>query len=336
MTGDTYLAAGVDREAAKRTKDAIVSLASGTLGPQVIGGIGFFGGMYQLAGYNQPVLVSSTDSVGTKVKIASIMEKFDTVGMDLVNHCINDVFTCGARPLFFLDYIGVSRLVPAKAEALVKGMAEACKIAECSLIGGETAELPGVYPDNEFDIVGFVVGAVEKENVIDGRDIKQGDALLGISSNGLHTNGYSLARRVFQVEEHPEVVNKKSAELGKTIGEALLEPHRSYYPLLEPALPLVKGMAHITGGGLYENVPRVLPDGLGALFHTSSWDVPPIFSLIQRAGNVSQEEMFRVFNMGLGMVLVCDPQNVDDICRLIPEARVVGSVVGDGAVTLAR
>ena len=160
--------------------------------------------------------------------------------------------------------------------------------------------------------------------------------MLGISSNGLHTNGYSLARRVFQLEEHPEVVNKKSEELGGTIGEALLEPHRSYYPLLEPALPLLKGMAHITGGGLYENVPRVLPDGLGALFHTSSWDVPPIFSLIQRAGNVSREEMFRVFNMGLGMVLVCDPQNVDDICRLVPEARVVGSVVGDGAVTFAR
>ena len=336
MIGDTYLAAGVDREAAKRTKDAIVSLASRTLGPEVIGGIGFFGGMYQLGGYGQPVLVSSTDSVGTKVKLASIMKRFDTVGMDLVNHCINDVFTCGAKPLFFLDYIGVSRLVPAMAEALVKGMAEACEVAGCSLIGGETAELPGVYPNDEFDIVGFVVGAVEKENVIDGKSIKQDDILLGIPSNGLHTNGYSLARKVFQVEDYPEVLSQKSEELGKTIGEALLEPHRSYYPLLEPVLPLVKGMAHITGGGLYENVPRVLPDGLGASFHTSSWDVPPIFSLIQKAGNVSREEMFRVFNMGLGMVLVCAPQNVDDVCSLVSEARVVGSVVGDGVVTLAR
>ncbi|MBI2855590.1 MAG: phosphoribosylformylglycinamidine cyclo-ligase [Chloroflexi bacterium] len=337
MAGETYARAGVDLQAAQKVKETIKALASQTLGPQVVGGVGFFGGMYQLQGYHQPVLVSSTDSVGTKVKIANLMGRFDTVGVDLVNHCVNDAFTCGARPLFFLDYIAMGHLVPDKAVALVKGVAQACQATGCYLIGGETAQLPGVYPGEEFDLVGFVVGAVERDSVLDGSSISEGDALLGIASNGLHTNGYSLARRVFGLEEAPSALDRTYPELGRTLGEALLEPHRCYYPTLEPVLPLIRGMAHITGGGLPENVPRVLPQGLGARFNTSAWESLPIFDLIQRAGRVDRDEMFRVFNMGLGMVLACAPENVEEVRRLVPEARVVGEVVrasGDERVVL--
>ena len=336
MPGETYLAAGVDHRAAQKAKESIKALASKTLQPEVLGGVGFFGGMYQLQGYRQPVLVSSTDSPGTKLKIASLMGRFDTVGIDAVNHCVNDVFTCGAKPIFFLDYIGVGHLVPEKAEALVKGVAQACQAVGCSLIGGETAELPGIYPEEGFDLAGFAVGVVEKDAVLDGSTIAQGDVLLGIPSNGLHTNGYSLARRVFHVEEDPSVLNRTYPVLGRTLGDALLEPHRCYYPLLEPVLSLIKGMAHITGGGLPENVPRVLPKGLGAWFDTSAWEVPPIFILIQEAGQVERDEMFRVFNMGVGMVLACAPEKTDEVRRLVPEALVVGEVVKGDEVVLSR
>lgn len=336
MPGETYLAAGVDHEAARKAKESIKALASKTLQPEVIGGVGFFGGMYQLQGYRQPVLVSSTDSPGTKLKLATLTGRFDTVGIDVVNHCVNDVFTCGAKPIFFLDYIGVGHLIPERAAALVKGVAEACQAVGCSLIGGETAELPGIYPKEEFDLAGFAVGVVEKDAIIDGSTIAEGDVLLAIPSNGLHTNGYSLARRVFRVEEEPSVLSRTYPELGRTLGEALLEPHRCYYPLLEPVLPLIKGMAHITGGGLPENVPRILPKGLGAWFDTSTWDVPPIFALIQEAGQVERDEMFRVFNMGVGMVLACAPDKSDEVRRLVPEARVVGEVTKGGEVVLSR
>ena len=336
MPGETYLAAGVDHEAARKAKESIKALASKTLQPEVLGGVGFFGGMYQLQGYRQPVLVSSTDSPGTKLKLATLMGRFDTVGIDVVNHCVNDVFTCGAKPIFFLDYIGVGHLIPERAEALVKGVAEACLEVGCSLIGGETAQLPGIYPKEEFDLAGFAVGVVEKDAIIDGSTIAEGDMLLAIPSNGLHTNGYSLARRVFRVEEEPSVLSRFYPELGRTLGEALMEPHRCYYPLLEPVLPLIKGMAHITGGGLPENVPRVLPEGLGALFDTSTWEVPPIFALIQETGQVERDEMFRVFNMGVGMVLACAPDKSDEVCRLVPEARVVGEVTKGDEVVLSR
>ena len=336
MPGETYLAAGVDHEAARKAKESIKALASKTLQPEVLGGVGFFGGMYQLQGYRQPVLVSSTDSPGTKLKLATLTGRFDTVGIDVVNHCVNDVFTCGAKPIFFLDYIGVGHLIPERAEALVKGVAEACLEVGCSLIGGETAQLPGIYPKEEFDLAGFAVGVVEKDAIIDGSTIAEGDMLLAIPSNGLHTNGYSLARRVFRVEEEPSVLSRFYPELGRTLGEALMEPHRCYYPLLEPVLPLIKGMAHITGGGLPENVPRVLPEGLGALFDTSTWEVPPIFALIQETGQVERDEMFRVFNMGVGMVLACAPDKSDEVCRLLPEARVVGEVTKGDEVVLSR
>jgi len=336
MPGETYLAAGVDHRAAQKAKESIKALASRTLQPEVVGGVGFFGGMYQLQGYRQPVLVSSTDSPGTKLKIATLMGRFDTVGLDVVNHCVNDVFTCGAKPIFFLDYIGVGRLLPEMAEALVKGVAQACEAVGCSLIGGETAELPGIYPEDGFDLAGFAVGVVEKDAILDGSTIAEGDVLLGIPSNGLHTNGYSLARRVFRLEDDPSVLGRNHPELGGTLWDALMEPHRCYYPMLEPVLHLIKGMAHITGGGLSENVPRVLPKGLGAWFYTSTWEVPPIFDMIQEAGQVERDEMFRVFNMGLGMVLVGAPERLDEVRHLVPEARVVGEVVKGDEVVLAR
>lgn len=327
MTEMTYRAAGVNLDAAQAVKRRIKDIVAPTYTPDVLGGVGGFGALFQLAGYREPVLVSSTDGVGTKLKLATMMGRYDTVGIDLVNACINDVVVCGARPLFFLDYIAVGRLQPEVVETLVAGMAQACKAAGCALIGGETAQMPGLYAESDFDLAGFVVGVMEKSAIPDFSTIKEGDALLGIPSNGLHTNGYSLARRILGLDEDPSPLRELVPGLGQTVGEALLTPHRGYYPLLEPVFPLVKGMAHITGGGLVENVPRVLPDGLGAAFDTAAWDVPPIFRLLQERGNVSRDEMFRVFNMGLGVVLVCEPAGAGRIMSLLPEARVVGSVV---------
>jgi phosphoribosylformylglycinamidine cyclo-ligase len=324
---NTYKAAGVDRDAAGSIKQRIAKLAKPTHGPQVIGGIGWFGGLYQLSGYRDPVLVSSTDGVGTKVKLAHWMNSYRSLGMDLVNANINDVIVCGARPLFFLDYIAIGKMEARVVEELVAGMAEACKDSECALIGGETAEMPGVYGEGEFDLAGFVVGAVERDAVLDPSRVVQGDILVGLPSNGLHTNGYSLVRRIFNLDEAQAPLHKYEPELGQTLGEALLAPHLPYYPVLKPLLPSIKAMSHITGGGLVENVPRALPEPLAARFDTASWDVPPIFRLIQRRELVDRAEMFRVFNMGLGMVLICSPGQVDRVLRGAPEAKVVGEVV---------
>lgn len=332
----TYLSAGVDIAAADRAKELIKKHARATLRAGVLSDIGFFGGLFELKGYREPVLVSSTDGVGTKLKISAALEKHNTVGIDLVNHCVNDILTCGAEPLFFLDYIAMGRLVPETAESIVQGMALACQAVNCALIGGETAEMPGLYAGNDYDLVGFIVGVVEKTERIDGRMIEAGDAILGMSSSGLHTNGYSLVRQIFGVE--PSVLNAFYPELGRTLGEELLEPHRCYYPRLKPALRLVKGLAHITGGGLPGNVPRVLPPGMAARFNKDSWPVPPIFSLIQRQGDVPTSEMRRVFNMGIGMVVFCSPRDVDEISKLIPEARLIGQVVkqkGEDKVIIA-
>ena len=271
------------------------------------------------------MLVSSVDGVGTKLKIANALNRHDTVGIDIVNHCVNDIFTCGAEPLFFLDYIAMGKLAPDRVEAIVQGLANACQEVGCALIGGETAEMPGLYAEGDYDLVGFIIGAVDKDNIIDGRTITAGDIAIGLTSSGLHTNGYSLARKVFG--DTAEKLNKHYPELGRIIGEALLEPHRCYYHQLKPLLPLIKGMAHITGGGLIGNVPRVLPEGLTAQFGSKSWDIPPIFQLIQRQGDVARDEMFRVFNMGIGMVLICSPAIVDQFLGQLPEAKVVGEVV---------
>ena len=327
MTEQTYKAAGVNLDAAQKVKQRIRSIAAPTWGPQVLAGVGGFGAMYQLSGYQEPVLVSSTDPVGTKLKVAAAMDRYDTIGEDLVNACVNDVIVCGAKPLFFLDYIATSKLAPDAIETLVTGMARACQEVECALIGGETSEMPGVFADGSFDLSGFVVGVVEKRAILDGSTIREGDLLLGIPSNGLHSNGYSLVRHILGLDEDPSPLWEFHSELGETLGEALLRPHRSYYRTLRPVFPLVKGIAHITGGGLVENVPRVLPTNLAARFDTDAWETPPIFSFVQERGNIPRDEMYRVFNMGLGMVLVCEQSRSSEVMALVPEARVVGGVV---------
>ncbi|MFU8796561.1 MAG: phosphoribosylformylglycinamidine cyclo-ligase, partial [Dehalococcoidia bacterium] len=308
-----------------------------TYRPEVIGS-GFFGGMFQLKQYEEPVLVSSVDGVGTKLKIASFLDKHDTVGADIVNHCVNDIFCCGAEPLFFLDYIAMGKLKPKHVEAIVSGIVQACKEVDCSLIGGETAEMPGMYSEQDYDLVGFIVGVVERKSIVDGSDIEPGDVILGLPSSGPHTNGYSLVRKVFNIDSDPSSLNKFHPELGKTLGEELLQVHRCYYPQLRPVLRLVKGLAHITGGGFEGNIPRVLPHGLGARIDKGSWDVPPIFRLIQETGDVEETEMYRVFNMGMGMTIVCSPQQAERIAGIVPQARAIGKITkaGDGErVTLA-
>jgi len=287
--------------------------------------VGFFGGLFEFKGYQQPVLVSSVDGVGTKLKLALALGKHDTVGIDIVNHCVNDILTCGAEPLFFLDYIAAGRLNPEQVGEVAKGLASACREVGCALIGGETAEMPGLYTGEDYDLAGFIIGVVEKSRIIQGKKIAAGDTIIGLPSSGLHTNGYSLARKIFG--ETSSALNTVYPELGRTLGEALLEPHRSYYNQLKPLLPLIKGLAHITGGGLIGNVPRVLPDGLTASFDSRSWSVPPIFNLIQQRGNVDREEMYQVFNMGIGMVIICSKDNVDHFTQMLPEAKVIGEVI---------
>jgi len=290
-----------------------------------LSGVGFFGGLFEFKGFKQPVLVSSVDGVGTKLKMASALAKHDTIGIDLVNHCVNDILTCGAEPLFFLDYMAMGRLVPEQVESIAQGLAKACREVGCALIGGETAEMPGLYAGKDYDLVGFIIGVVEKEKIIMGKTIGVGDTIIGLPSSGLHTNGYSLVRKLFG--ETKSSLGAYYPELGRTLGEELLEPHRGYYHQLKPLLPFIKGIAHITGGGLMGNVPRVLPQGVTAKFHSRAWTIPPIFQLIQRQGNVARNEMYRVFNMGIGMVVICSPDNVDRLTQALPEAKVIGEVV---------
>ena len=323
----TYLASGVDLDAADQVKDLIKPLVRSTFGPQVLGDIGLFGGLFQLQNFREPVLVSSTDGVGTKLKLAVWLDQYRSIGKDVVNQSINDVLTSGARPLFFLDYIAMESLLPERLESLVRGMAEACSEAGCALLGGETSQMSGVFKPDAFELVGFVVGAAEREALLDPSSIKAGDLLIGLPSSGLHTNGYSLVRAIFNLEEDRSPLYNAYDELGCTLGEALLEPHRGYWPLLEPVLPLIKAMAHITGSGTEDNLERVIPPGLTVRVDWSSWETPPIFRIIQAAGNVDLAEMRRVFNMGVGMVLVCAAEHASDIVQTLPEAWVVGEVV---------
>jgi len=327
----TYRDAGVNLDAAQDIKERIKSIVAPTHGPQVLGGVGGFGALYRLGGYNDPVLVSSTDGVGTKLKLAIMMDRYDTIGEDLVNACINDIIVCGAEPLFFLDYLAVGVLESDVVESLIAGMARACEQAGCALIGGETAQMPGLYADGDFDMAGFVVGAVERDAILDGSDIAPGDAIIGIPSNGLHTNGYSLVRHAFGLDDNPTPLQEVVPELGEgvTIGDALLMPHPSYVDAVRPVLPMIKGMAHITGGGIVENMPRILPEGTAARFDSSAWRVPPIFTLLQERAAISREEMYRVFNMGIGMALVCDATEVDGVLASVPNADLVGTVTGD-------
>ncbi len=325
---ESYRDAGVDIDAADRIVKVVRKQARATFTPEVLSDIGFFGGLFELKGYLEPVLVSSADGVGTKLKVACALDRHHTIGIDLVNHCVNDILTCGATPLFFQDYIAMAKLVPETVANIIEGMAHALGKVGCALIGGETAEMPGLYPEGEYDLVGFIVGVVEKRSIIDGSSIKAGDTILELPSSGLHTNGYSSVRRLFSIE--PQALNVFYHELGHTLGEELLEPHRCYYPLLKPLLPQVKGIAHITGGGIPGNLPRILPKGLAAKIERGSWNVPPVFSLIQQRGNIEEQEMYRVFNMGIGMAIVCAPGNVARLIKAMPEAHPIGEVIEQG------
>ncbi|MBI4288994.1 MAG: phosphoribosylformylglycinamidine cyclo-ligase [Chloroflexi bacterium] len=330
-----YSEAGVDIDAAQESKRRIKRLAASTFGPGVLSEIGLFGSLFEVKGFRKPILVSSVDGVGTKLKIAATLDRYDTVGVDLVNHCVNDILTTGAQPLFFLDYIAVGRLLPDKVEKLVQGLAAACRQVGCSLVGGETAEMPGIYSGSDFDLVGFIVGAVEKGKVLTGRDIVPGDVLLALPSSGLHTNGYSLARRAFDLDgsDARSRLLQSYPELGRSLGDVLLEPHRCYYSEIKPALPLVKGLAHITGGGLVDNIPRILPDGVSVRIDHKSWSAPPIFGMIQQRAKVTNTEMYRVFNMGVGMVIVASPGAGEELLGKLPGSWRIGEVVaGDRKV----
>jgi phosphoribosylformylglycinamidine cyclo-ligase len=312
----TYSDAGVDIDAATRATDKIKELARRTFNDRTLSEIGSFGGMFDGAFPNlqHPVLVASADGVGTKLKIAFLTGVHNTIGRDLVNHCVNDILVQGARPLFFLDYIATGKLLPEVVAGIVEGIADGCRENGCVLLGGETAEMPDFYSAGEYDVAGFIVGVVDREKIIDGKQIRPGDVLLALASVGLHTNGYSLARKLF-FEVAGYEVNARLDELGMTVGEALLQPHVSYLQPLDGLLNsgMIKGLAHITGGGLTDNIPRILPEATGVEIDKDSLPVLPIFKLMQELGNVSDAEMYRTFNMGVGMVVVCAPEDQQSI-----------------------
>ena len=334
-----YREAGVDIDAADAAKARIKALARGTFNAGVLSEIGSFGGLFrpELTRLREPVLVASTDGVGTKIKVAIAAGVHDSVGYDLVAHCVNDILVQGAVPLFFLDYIAVGRMDVGRVEAIVAGVARGCSEFACPLIGGETAEMPGTYAADDYDLAGFIVGVVDREQALP-RGVQAGDILLGLPSDGLHTNGYSLARRVL-FDNLGHRVDTHLSELGMTVGAALLAPHRCYLPALEPLIERdkIRAMAHITGGGFPGNIPRVLPAGLGALVRRGSWRVPPVFRLIQTGGGIDDAEMYRTFNMGVGMVVVVSPHDLHEVEHSLERrgetSFVIGSVVAGAGVT---
>ncbi|MBV6496718.1 MAG: phosphoribosylformylglycinamidine cyclo-ligase [Acidobacteria bacterium ACB1] len=328
MTGPiTYADAGVSIDKANQAVAKIREYARSTFNERTLTEIGSFGGMFAGAFPNmaEPILVASADGVGTKLKLAFETGIHNTVGADLVNHCVNDILVQGARPLFFLDYFATGKLEPDVTASVVEGMARACKENGCVLLGGETAEMPDFYPPGEYDLAGFIVGVVDKQKVIDGKSITPGDVVLGLPSTGLQTNGYSLARKLF-FEVGGYTPDSYIDELGSTVGEALLATHASFLPEIGPLLDsgMIKGLAHITGGGFLENIPRILPEGVSVEINRGSWPEPPVFGVMQRLGNVADQEMFRTFNMGIGMVIVCSQDDQDTVKRQIPTAVSLG------------
>jgi phosphoribosylformylglycinamidine cyclo-ligase len=326
----TYADAGVDIDRANRTKQRIKYLAHKTFSRSVLSEIGSFGGLFAInPKYHEPVLVSSVDGVGTKLKVAFEMNLHHTVGGDLVNHCVNDIAVQGATPLFFMDYLATGRLQPEIAEKVVTGIAEACKANGCALIGGETAEMPGFYPEGEYDLAGFIVGIADRERILTGKNVQPGDVLIGLPSNGLHTNGYSLARKLlFEVARYtPETF---VSEIKNKVGNELMRTHKSYWPVVKKLLDggLLSAMAHITGGGITENLPRVLPRGMAAVVEVNSWPVPPVFEHLQRLGNIPQTEMYRTFNMGVGMVLVLPANNFKKVQTVLERVGEKGYTIG--------
>ncbi len=337
----SYKDAGVDVRAGYKAVELMKSHVGKTMRPEVLSGIGGFGGLFSLEGLTMkaPVLVSGTDGVGTKLKIAFLLDRHDTVGIDCVAMCANDVICCGAQPLFFLDYIALGKLVPEKVEQIVKGVANGCLQAGCALIGGETAEMPGFYPEDEYDLAGFVVGIVDRDRIIDGSRVKSGDAVIGIASSGIHSNGYSLVRKVFNVGS--DTLFRFNEALGSSVGEVLLEPTRIYVKSILSLISQfdVRGIAHITGGGFIENIPRMVPEGLKALIRKGTWPVLPIFSLLRELGEVAEQEMYNTFNMGIGMVLAVEASAAEDVVAALAasgeKAYVIGEICeGGGGITI--
>ncbi|MCZ6684960.1 MAG: phosphoribosylformylglycinamidine cyclo-ligase [Candidatus Dadabacteria bacterium] len=331
MAKTTYKSSGVDIDAGNLFVDLIRPLAKTTANKHVLGKLGGFSGAYELPKkYKNPILLAAADGVGTKLKIAFMTSRFDTVGIDLVAMNVNDIVTCGAEPLFFLDYIATSKLNPKEGAEIVKGIVEGCKQAGCALLGGETAEMPGFYKKDEFDLAGFVVGIVDKEQVIDGSDVKAGDAVIGIASSGLHSNGYSLARKVLLGRKKYKLSDKPKP-LKRSLANELLEPTRIY---VKSILNLrksfqIKAAAHITGGGLLENIPRVLPKNCAVEMDSSTWRIPPIMELIKQEGRIDQEEMYRTFNCGIGMVLVVDSKDVGKVLKRLGKLKEKASLIGE-------
>lgn len=338
-----YKKAGVDIEAGYKSVELMKEHVKKTMRPEVLGGLGGFAGAFDLSGIKnmeEPVLLSGTDGCGTKVKLAFVMDKHDTIGIDAVAMCVNDIACSGGEPLFFLDYIACGKNYPEKIASIVSGVAEGCLQSECALVGGETAEHPGLMPEDDYDLAGFAVGVVDKKDIIDGSTIKAGDILIGIASSGVHSNGFSLVRKVFEMTK--ESLDAYYDELGKTLGEALIEPTRIYVKALKNvknASVRIKGCSHITGGGFFENVPRMLPENVRAVIKKDSYPVPALFDLIQKNGNIEEHMMYNTFNMGLGMVIAVNPKDVDATMKAIEDAGdkcyVVGNIVeGDKGVDL--
>ncbi|BCL57910.1 phosphoribosylformylglycinamidine cyclo-ligase [Faecalibacillus intestinalis] len=338
-----YKKAGVDIEAGYKSVELMKEHVKKTMRPEVLGGLGGFAGAFDLSGIKnmeEPVLLSGTDGCGTKVKLAFVMDKHDTIGIDAVAMCVNDIACSGGEPLFFLDYIACGKNYPEKIASIVSGVAEGCLQSECALVGGETAEHPGLMPEDDYDLAGFAVGVVDKKDIIDGSTIKAGDTLIGIASSGVHSNGFSLVRKVFEMTK--ESLDTYYDELGKTLGEALIEPTRIYVKALKNvknAGVRIKGCSHITGGGFFENVPRMLPENVRAIIKKESYPVPALFDLIQKNGNIEEHMMYNTFNMGLGMVIAVNPKDVDATMKAIEDAGdkcyVVGNIVeGDKGVDL--
>src|SRR5687768_1865644 len=334
----TYREAGVDIDAGDEFVDRIKPLVRSTFRPEVLADLGGFGGLFKLNAkrYEEPVLVSGTDGVGTKLKIAFLMDRHDTVGIDLVAMCVNDVAVSGAEPLFFLDYLATGKLAVPKAEAIVKGIADGCRQAGCALIGGETAEMPSFYPDGEYDLAGFAVGVVDRPKIIDGKSIQAGDVLIGVASTGLHSNGYSLARRVL-LDDGKLTVDSRLADLDLPLGEVLLTPTRIY---AKQILALtsefsIKGIAHITGGGLTKNLPRIFPARSRAVIQRRTWPIPPIFTVLQNMGRIERDEMYRVFNMGIGLVVVVAQHDADAVIARLAALGDKGYVIGEMAAEVS-
>jgi len=329
MSEITYKKAGVDIDAGERFVELISPIAKKTFRKEVLTDIGSFSGLFSLdiSRYKEPILVSGTDGVGTKLKIAFMADKHDSVGIDLVAMCVNDILTCGAEPLFFLDYLATARLIPEKAVDIVKGIAEGCAEAGCSLIGGETAEMPGFYQEGEYDMAGFAVGVVEKDKILDGRSVSPNDIIIGLASSGLHSNGYSLVRKIF-FEYKKMAIDSFIPELGTTLGEELLKPTKIYVKAYK-AVSNIKAMAHITGGGIPGNLPRVLPKTIGAKIKKGSWQEPPIFGLLRKEGNVPEQEMRRTFNLGIGYIMIVSPDSVDNTLSALKSASYDAYVIGE-------